>query len=491
MVTKIHHKYFEIQSQDPKLKQYFTELELKDISLSARSNKTTTYIQYMKLHDKNMTELLKEAKTEQKADIDMEDRQINNRLNNFILHLKEKKNKNSSIQTKMRDIRAFYNYYYVDLPRDNTPKKDSKEPALLTMEYIRKAIDKANLMYKSVISHMVSSGMDMSTTCSLNYGDFINAISDEIRIKDQFDIGEITEKVTAKKDLIASWDFNRVKRGIEGHTFSTYESLLRICDHLQERDRENTFPKTLEDPLFLNRGIRLIPNTGTKYFELLNDELGFGKVNGHRVFLPHQLRRFFTNVLHGHNIGEIKINWMLSHKINETDKAYFKANANQDKLKEEYRACLEDLYINEPVYIDKTNEKIQELEKKLKAKDEQIKTLEQENKAKIEEFNAKLGSISEEMEEKFRKLEEKTKNMSQSDNMKIAKQLSENGDMQEALYAAVGIDINALEHLVDKGIDPDKLKDWVQNGINLKDAEFLINEGVELKKVESFLIKDK
>jgi hypothetical protein len=107
------------------------------------------------------------------------------------------------------------------------------------VEHIRKAIDKSNLLYKAVINHMATSGMDISTTCSLNYANFINAISDEIRIKDQFDIDEITEKVTEKKDLIGIWHFNRVKRRIEGHTFSTHESLARICTYLQERAREN------------------------------------------------------------------------------------------------------------------------------------------------------------------------------------------------------------------------------------------------------------
>lgn len=417
MPTKIHPKYEEIQSNDPKLKQYFTEMELKEISPNVKKDKTTIFIQYMTLHSKNMTELLEEAKTDQKSNVDMEDRQINNRLNEFILLNKKKGLKNSSIQTKMRHIRAFYNHFYVHLPRDNTPKKkDSKEPAILTMEHIRKALDKANLMYKAVINHMATSGMDISTTCSLNYGDFIKAISDEIRLKDPYDVDEITAKVTEKKDLIGTWHFHRVKRGIEGHTFSTHESLLRICDHLQERYRENTYPETLDDPLFLNKGIRLKPNTSSKYFEWLNDDLGFGKVNEHRVFLAHQLRRFFSNVLHGHNIGEIKINWMLSHDINDTDKAYFKATANQNKLKEEYRACLEELYIVDPVYIDKTDEKLLELEKenlKIKSK------YERDSKAK---------------QEQIQKLQE---------------------DIDKKIDDAVGEQTKALQDIVDLLIDPD------------------------------------
>lgn len=85
-----------------------------------------------------MTQLLEEAKREQKENIDMDERRMNERLDDMVLHLKKRKVKPSTIATHMQNIRAFYNHYYIQLPHINFSNKTSKSGGNLTLEQIKK-----------------------------------------------------------------------------------------------------------------------------------------------------------------------------------------------------------------------------------------------------------------------------------------------------------------------------------------------------------------
>ena len=78
---------------------------------------------------------------------------------------------------------------------------------------------------------------------------------------------------------------------------------------------------------------------------------------------------------------------MEGHIKGQIDRAYFKTDAK--KLKESYLKGIDLLFINEPIVIDKTSEKVQELEAALKSKDDMMKTL----KSQVESNNEDIANF--------------------------------------------------------------------------------------------------
>ena len=66
-----------------------------------------------------------------------------------------------------------------------------------------------------------------------------------------------------------------------------------------------------------------------------NHRAGLVHRNMKRNFLTnHMLLKLFATTLYEERMNQMKVDWMLGHKINQTTSAYFKANPM--KIKQEY-----------------------------------------------------------------------------------------------------------------------------------------------------------
>ena len=409
---------------DIKLKEY---LEDQNNHPGTELNKRLVYLKYTNLHQMTMTELLQEAKEDEKKGLDMDERRIKKRLKDLTLYFQGKtqdgegKIKNATARTYMKYIKAFYNYYYITLPRVKISRPKRSRGRVLTLEEAKLGLNHCDDKYKAMFHLQMVAGFDVSTACSLNYSHFINAISKEILIKDIFDIYEISSKIKKNKDIIGTWIYTRIKtsnmedediEGDEVYTFSTHEALLSICEYLQIRDIMDTYPTSLNDPLFVNNGRRINPNTAVRYAGDKNDEMGFGRVNKKRVFVTHNFRKMFSNALFGNNMEKLKIDWFLGHAVSDEDYAYFSAPENLKELKEEYKRCSKNLIFNPPEYMDVTDERIIELEEQLQKERNEVKELKKSFDGKLVERDeqtkplmwlAKVINADPELAEQFKK----------------------------------------------------------------------------------------
>jgi len=183
-------------SGDPKLEDYLGKQEL---GVGTELTKRWIYLKYMKLHDMNMTELLAEAREDEKKGLYIEERKINKRLHEMVLFsqgkLERMKNKdgtidtsgkikNSTLKTHMKFIRAFYNNYKVVLPTIKLPRVIKSRSRFVTIDDARKALNACKSKYRPMFHLQMTSGLDISTVCSLNYSHFIEAISSDLTIRD-------------------------------------------------------------------------------------------------------------------------------------------------------------------------------------------------------------------------------------------------------------------------------------------------------------------
>ena len=346
---------------------------------------------------------------------------------------------------------------------------------------------------------MGSSGMGASEIRNLTYGNFIEAISEYYKPTNYelFDIKTIKQKLEeVKEPLILEWKIRRYKTGRPYVTFNTPEATETLLQHLYHMELNNKPIKSLDDYLFVGYNGQMHERTITNAFERINEACGFGRVGKYCFFRSHSLRHFFKTSLTNAGVEDLRSRSLMGQKGLDLGSIY--DDPRWHDLKRDYLKALEQLSIRPlkaRIIADKEAEKlyseVETLQSENEALKEQVKIQEQQYQAKIASLETKVETIDEEMRDRVRKLEEKTKDMTYSDYMRIAKQLSKDENMQVALYSAAGIDVKALERLIDKGLDPKELEGWVQKGVNLKDAEFLIDEGVDPKKIEGFLIKDK
>lgn len=376
--------------KDSKLKRLFIR---KNTSESRQKDYVTVLKELCELTGKMPTELIDEAKNEQKAFLnnnglpefkEMEDRKINIYYYDYYESLVKKELKNSTIKTKLSGFRAFYKEYDVELPKpieinENTePLLDKDIPSI---EDIRKAVEhSSNKRNKAIILLMASSGIRSSDVRNFKVKDFINATS-------HYHAGNTIEDILNYEydDVIACWEFKpqkTIKQGNFCMTFNTPEASSAIIDYLKERNHLHE-----DDYLFISQYKKQIGYHGfIDIFKTLNDRLFGRKENGERFFKAHSLRKFFKTTALKNSHEYKKIDIMAGHKQSRIELAY--ETINKDDMMWTYTNLIPHLSIKDTEVRKMESKDYKEL-KELK---KQVTKQDEENR-KIRELLEKTGDI--------------------------------------------------------------------------------------------------
>lgn len=415
--------------QDTDLKTFLADRDRKEGTKIQYEHWISEYCYY---HQMTPSELIDEAiKDEQNPKIHSSRRKLKSKILSYKEHMKKEKELSPKvIQNRITIIKAFYNFFDIELPTiDNSAKIKRRletDEDLPSNKQIKEALKYSNKKYRAIISLQASSGMRKAEIRNLKYYDFLFSIRDYVKLdeKHKYNIKWIRTQLNGCKDCIPAWKVFSSKTETEYVTFCTLECLNYILDSLEQR-QEGKNPITSEDD-YLFGGIKRKNNlTGQisdeaymKYFQRLNKELNAGKNKNqpkHRFFTSHQLRRYFATTL-DEVIRREKVDDMLGHVKGEVKGSYFKTK-KEDLLKH-YKKGLKLLTIDKPEIIDITSEKVHELEEKfkeeIKSKDAEIADIKKSKheeitalKHEIERQNTKINAIDvfkNEMEEKMNNL---------------------------------------------------------------------------------------
>jgi integrase/recombinase XerD len=265
-------------------------------------------------------------------------------------------------------IRGFYkaNGFFLNVKTPRATNKKENFKLELRPKDVKKLVDLATyLRDKSIILCMFQSGMDVSTICSLNYGDIARQLKEE------------------KAPLMIH--VNRDKESVEFHTFLGRDAIEALKLYIQERERKYGEKLQHDTPLFVKEGAkklsfeRITTNLIQNMFRDLvltagivtEDELEVSDINPAR---PHALRSAFSTILKLEGVNELFVEYMLGHAI-PYNGAYFRPHPEElRKVYSEHERALSISEVSMPMVevekrlkleIEKQHAVIRELEKKV------------------------------------------------------------------------------------------------------------------------------
>jgi len=213
-------------------------------------------------------------------------------------------------------VRSFYSTFDVyvklkgrsSLPR---PRVQNKRMLLSNLE-VKRLVDYArSLRDRAVILTLFQSGMDVSTLCSLKYGDVAEGL--------------------AKNEHPLKLDLYRQKSGTEFYTFLGKDATEAVRAYVNDvRARGITLnPKT---PLFLKESNKaktregIAPAHVQSMLKHVAVKAGFvDKQNNGKDFnplSPHALRESFGSIMTGQGVPDTVVDFWLGHEIGELAEAY-------------------------------------------------------------------------------------------------------------------------------------------------------------------------
>jgi integrase len=214
-------------------------------------------------------------------------------------------------------IRSFYAKYdlaYKFMGRERLPKPrvHNKRMQLTTMD-IKALVDNARTPRdRAIILTMFQGGMDVSTLCSMTYGDVADGI--------------------AKNEQPLKVELQRPKTGVEYYTFLGRDSVGAIKAYLNDAKhrgiqfKSNTplFVQNIksenEEPLALETGIVQKVMRGTAARSGLVDDENNGK--DMNPVSPHALRESFGSIMISNGVPDTIVDFWLGHEIGEMAEAY-------------------------------------------------------------------------------------------------------------------------------------------------------------------------
>lgn len=391
--------------EDPKLQQMILR---KNLSLSRQKIYRTVLSTIYELTGLTPSELIKEAKHEEKPYIennqavflDIDDRKVKKYLYQYYGYLKTQNISDITIDSYLKTLRSFYNEYEIDLPKNieiETITELIQEDEKITKKKIRLALETTNnFRNKAIILLMASSGIRSGDIRNFKVSDFINATK-------EYHNGSIENLLESKEDIIPTWYFVPKKTRKKGNicvTFNTPEASKYIIQYL--RKRNNLTP---DDYLFEAKGKKMGKWGLIELFRKINDKT-FGRTKkGKRYFKAHSLRKFFITKC-SHNSGDLrKIALVSGHAPPiKTDPNYI--SINFDVMKKFYISLIPHLSIQDTkVHNIKSKEflalerKNQELRESDEAKEKRITDLEEERKMQLQfnkQMEAEIRSLKQE-----------------------------------------------------------------------------------------------
>ncbi len=289
---------------------------------------------------------------------------------NYLIN--EKKVAKKTATMYFTSVRSFYKWngfpLNVKTPKA-TPKKENRK-AVITPEIVKKLVDHApTLRDRAIILFLFQGGFDVSTLCSLNYGD----------VKDELEAGKIPMMIHVV----------RGKEEVEYFTFVGRDAVEALKAYLNDRKSKGEELK-YDTPLFIKdkakrrKGERINPyhiqnmmrETAIKAGLIMREEMGKVDFNPYR---PHALRAAFSSILRLNGFDPVLVDFMMGHSI-PYNGAYL--IPPPEKVRQLYADVEAQLSISTSV------KDVSEIEEKLNTYKEILEDVQAENKKLREQFNA-------------------------------------------------------------------------------------------------------
>lgn len=322
---------------------YFSKfINERHLSVASVKQYRATLRQYCKVQGLTLDELIEEAEAEEEKGIRMKKRTLKTRLVNFRCQIIETDSKNT-IVNKMNQIKTFYRHMEIEVPQlpymsDKNIRK-AKPIAfddIPTKTIIREALEFSNLLMRSLILLMVSSGMGKAECLSLSVGQFIQSCG---KMDENKSIHEMLIDIYSSKELIIpTFHLKRQKVNEFYFTFATAEAVHEITKYLLNERRT----LELDSPLF-----KVSSNYINTLMGQINDILGLGKVNGqYKKIRSHMMRKFNATALcNGENaLSEEEVDFLQGRSRGRIRETYLKKDPTELKVK--YMKAMNNVLIN-------------------------------------------------------------------------------------------------------------------------------------------------
>lgn len=385
MKTKLNPDDKEKIRQDMKLQQMFIR---KNLSKSRIDLNIIAFTKMYELTGLTPTELITEALEEQEPRLingqlrfkQINDRKITRYLYNYYFFLQQENYKLQTIQTRMATVRAFYNEYDVELPK-NIQLQNNKplvtEGDLPARKDILKALQStSNKRNKALILFLASTGIRSNDALEFKVHDLIQGCKN-------YNVTSLNELLNIDADNVVPGFYFRPQKTIRSGniccTFCTPECFKSLQDYLKTR------PYLTEDsPLFTNRfNEKLSRDAVIRIFKTINDN-EFGFVNNQRFFKAHNLRKWFVSQCNQHSGDLLKVHILAGHSISRIDATYNEINV--DVMRRFYISLIPHLTVNPTRVKTVKSREFLELERRLKEQ-------ELENQRLKDEFEKRLESL--------------------------------------------------------------------------------------------------
>jgi len=221
-------------------------------------------------------------------------------------------------------VRSFYGTFDVVVRmkgRQRLPRARVRNQRMtVKAEHIKVLLDRTRSPRdRAIILTMFQSGIDVSTLCSLTFGDFNEALQ--------------------KNEQPLKLDLYRPKSGVEFYTFLGKDAVIAIQAYIQDMtSRGVTFNYSM--PLFLKeRGKQgMTTNLVQNMMKIVAVNSGFvSEKNNGKSFNPlgpHALRESFGSLMINSGVPDTIVDFWLGHSIGEMNKAY--KSVQLDSLKRMY-----------------------------------------------------------------------------------------------------------------------------------------------------------
>ena len=375
MKTKLNPDDKEKIRQDMKLQQMFIR---KNLSKSRIDLNIIAFTKMYELTGLTPTELIDEALEEQEPRLingqlrfkQINDRKITRYLYNYYFFLQQENYKLQTIQTRMATVRAFYNEYDVELPKN------------IQLQNNKPLVTEGDLpARKDILKALQSTNNKRNKALILFLLEF--KVHDLIQGCKNYNVTSLNELLNIDADNVVPGFYFRPQKTIRSGniccTFCTPECFKSLQDYLKTR------PYLTEDsPLFTNRfNEKLSRDAVIRIFKTINDN-EFGFVNNQRFFKAHNLRKWFVSQCNQHSGDLLKVHILAGHSISRIDATYNEINV--DVMRRFYISLIPHLTVNPTRVKTVKSREFLELERRLKEQ-------ELENQRLKDEFDRRLDSL--------------------------------------------------------------------------------------------------
>jgi integrase len=282
--------------------------------------------------------------------------------------LREEGMTDSTVRTYMTAINSFFDCYEIILPKlSRAPVETVNDKVKFTPEMLKEVLSVSGARERAIFLTMFQTGLAANEIAHLRI----------------MDLREVKDGITILR-------LRREKTGVRFVTFLGRDARNAIEAYLKVRNEGNLIPskpelskgakvQSDEDYLFVtfnsitNEWSKINTKHIARYILMACRKLGW-ITEGQRFnkWRPHALRAGFSSILENAGIPKNRVDFLLSHKPNPQDKAYFENN--EEELFKNYKSCEHLLSVSE---LDKVPDtKYEELRIELHKRNGHINALE-------------------------------------------------------------------------------------------------------------------